>query len=115
LAPARGADREAADRLAGPPPGGLTGKVLDPSGHGIEGARVTLKRGDSLRTALTDAGGEYCFCRVAPARDYTLEIEKEGFTGVMDKDTYVGKMRVTVRNVILEPLSGLPGAEPGRR
>ena len=106
LASAGAVDYDAADRLAGPPPGGLTGKVLDSSGRGIEGAKVSLKRGDSVRTALTDAGGEYCFCRVGPARDYILEIEKEGFTGVMEKDTYVGRMKITVRNVILKPLPG---------
>ena len=99
------ADRETADRLSGPPPGGLTGKVLDPSGRGIEGAKVSLRRGDALRTALTDAAGEYCFCRVEPAPDYTLEIEKEGFTGVMEKDTYVGRMKLVVRNFILKSLA----------
>ena len=106
VAGARAADRETADRLSGPPPGGVTGKVLDRTGRGIEGARVTLKRGDLLRTALTDAAGEYCFCRVEPARDYVLEIEKEGFTGVMEKDTSIGRMKLVVRNFVLDPLAG---------
>lgn len=108
------ADRETTDRLAGPPPGGLTGKVLDNSGRGIEGAKVSLKRGDRLHTALTDAAGEFCFCRLEPARDYILEIEKEGFAGIMEKDIYVGRMKLVVRNFVLDPLAGPDGAGTGR-
>lgn len=108
------ADRETADRLAGTPPGGLTGKILDSSGRGIEGAKVSLRRGDLLQTAITDAVGEYCFCRVVQARDYILEIEKEGFVGIMEKDIYVGRMKLVVRNYVLEPLAGRNGAGTGR-
>ncbi len=108
------ADRETADRFAGPPPGGLTGKVLDSSGRGIEGAKVSLRRGDQLRTALTGAEGEYCFCRVEPARDYVLEIEKEGVAGVMERDIYVGRTKLVVRNFVLEPLAGRNAARTGR-
>ena len=44
--------------------------------------------------------------RVTPARDYILEIEKEGLTGVMEKDTTVGRMKLAVRNFVPEPLAG---------
>lgn len=91
-----------ADRIAGPPPGGVTGKVIDPSGNPIAGVRVSLARREKpTLVAVTDPGGTFCFCRVDAARDYTLRAEKDGFATIMESDLSVGKRRIAVRNLIL--------------
>ncbi len=93
--------REEADRLAGPPPGGVTGKVMNGKGEPLAGARVSLRRGERVRSAVTDSEGAYCFCRVPPARDYVLTVELEGFAGVLENDFIVGGRKLSVRNLIL--------------
>lgn len=111
--PAGAGARDEADRLAGTPPGGVVGRAMTAEGKPVPGARVTLQDGEVARMAETDDSGEFCFCRVAPARGYTVRIEKEGFAGVVEKDVYVGKRKIAVLNVILRPLSsfGLSGEE----
>lgn len=106
--------RDEADRLAGPPPGTVTGKVMNSRGEALHGAQVTLRRGEASRTAETDGEGVYCFCRVPPARDYTLRVEKEGFATALEPDVYVGKGRVSVLNLILRPQGDfLPSGRKG--
>lgn len=95
--------RDEADRLAGPHPGTVTGKVMDSRGEGLPGARVVLGRGEASWTVETDGEGVYCFCRVPPARDYTLRVEKEGFATAVEPDLYVGKKKVSVLNLVLRP------------
>ena len=92
-----------ADRLAGPPPGGVTGKVMNSRGEPVPGARVTLRRGELSWTTETDQEGLYCFCRVKTARDYTLLVAKDGFAGVMENDFNVSGRKLSVRNLILRP------------
>jgi len=99
------ATKEETDSLAGPPPGAVAGKVMKPGGSPLSGARVILRQREQVWTALTDEKGEYCFCRVQPSGSYVLEIEMEGFAGVLDRDFGVSRLRVAVRNAILEPLS----------
>ena len=102
--------QERADRLSGPPPGGVTGKVLDADGRPLPGVQVTLRRAGDSRATQTDAEGIYCFCRAEPARDYTLVLEREGFASMIQKDFYVGKRKVSVENFIMRPLSSFDPA-----
>jgi hypothetical protein len=90
-----------ADRAAGPPPGGVTGKVIDSQGKPMSGVRVTLGRQGEARVALTDLEGVFCFCRVDAARDYTLRVEKEGFATIMESDLSIGRRKIAVRNLTL--------------
>ena len=109
--------RSEADRLAGPSPGTVTGRVMNSRGEALPGVRVTLRRGEGSWSAETDGEGAYCFCRVAAARDYTLRVEKEGFASVLVMDVVVGRGKVAVHNLILRPGEEiLPSAgkeEPG--
>jgi hypothetical protein len=91
-----------ADRVAGPPPGGVTGKVIDSEGKPLAGVRVTLERREGeMAVAVTDSEGVFCFCRVDAARDYTLRVEKEGFASIMESDLSVGRRKIAVRNLML--------------
>lgn len=59
----------------------LKGRVLDPTGAAVSGAAVTLRHpvsGYEHRTA-TDAGGGFTVSNI-PFQEYTLAIEKPGFT-----------------------------------
>src|SRR5712692_5754189 len=58
----------------------LTGSVQDPSGAGIQGAKLTLKPSDggAQQTTITDGAGAFRFER-ATAGVYELRVEKEGF------------------------------------
>ena len=96
---------EDADRLAGPPPGGVTGRVLDIEGHPMSGVKVTVERLQEKLTTLTDERGEYCFCRVTPGRDYVLRIEREGNARVEERDLVVGRGKLAIRNAILQSVS----------
>ncbi len=60
--------------------GSLSGAVLDPTGAGVPGARVTLRdaRTTAARTTQSDARGAYLLTPLPPG-DYLLEIEAAGF------------------------------------
>ena len=106
-----------ADALAGPAPGGVTGKVMNRRGEPVPGVKVTLRLGEWVGSAVSDDGGEYCFCHVRASHGYVLELEKEGFAGFVERDLAVGRGKLAVRNVILEPLSRFEPAprDPGGR
>ena len=88
--------------------------MMDSEGGPLEGVKAVLRHGEDLRAALTDRNGEYCFCRVKPARDYVLELEREGYAGFMERDLVVSRSRISIRNVILDPLSRYrPAREDG--
>jgi carboxypeptidase family protein len=102
------ASLDRADELAGPTPGGVTGKVMNAQGGPLTGAKVVLRRGEFSATTRTDDQGDYCFCRVKAARDYVFEIELDGFAGFLERDFTVARTKLSIRNVILEPLSSFP-------
>jgi len=107
--------RDEADRLSGPPPGGVSGRVVTADGKPVPGVWVTLRCGNrEARTSKTDDEGAFCFCRVDSARDYTVVLEKEGFAKVVEKDLVIAKRRILVLNVILRPLSSFTPPERGR-
>src|SRR6266700_3910103 len=58
----------------------LTGSVQDPSGAGIQGAKLTLKPSDGgdQQTTITDGAGAFRFER-ATTGAHELRVEKEGF------------------------------------
>ncbi len=89
---------------------------MDSRGTALPGARVVLRRGEASWAVETDAEGVYCFCRVVPARDYTLRVEKEGFATAIEPDLVVGKKRVSVINLVLRPPEEfLPSGGRGER
>jgi hypothetical protein len=106
MGPARpwASDQEQADHLAGPAPGGVTGKVMRSTGEPLSGVRVTLRRGETSSTVETDPAGVYCFCRVPPARDYSLLVERDGFARTIQSDLSVGGRKLAVFNLILRPV-----------
>jgi hypothetical protein len=63
--------------------GELTGRVVDASGDVVPGVTVTLRSEDTglVRTAVTNASGEYLFALIPPGR-YTVEAELAGFKKV---------------------------------
>src|SRR5438105_14660347 len=58
----------------------LTGSVQDPSGAGIQGAKLMLKSSDggAQQDTISDVAGAFRFER-ATAGAYDLRVEKEGF------------------------------------
>lgn len=108
--PCEAASLDRANELAGPAPGGITGRVMNAQGGPLAGAKVVLRRGEFSTTTRTDDQGDYCFCRVKPARDYVFEIELDGFAGFIERDFTVARTRLSIRNVILEPLSNFRSA-----
>lgn len=111
--PGEAGTQDRADGLAGPAPGGITGRVMDEKGGPLAGAKVVLRRGEFSAATRTDAQGDYCFCRVKPARDYVFEIELDGFAGYIEREFSVSRGKLSIRNVILEPLSNYRAA-PGK-
>jgi carboxypeptidase family protein len=103
--------REDADRLAGPPPGGVTGRVLDLDGHPLAGVKVTIELREEKQIAVTDERGDYCFCRMAPARDYVLRMEREGFARIEERDLVILPRKLAILNAILQPLSSFKQPE----
>src|SRR5258708_5255559 len=61
----------------------LTGTILDPSGAGVQGARIRLKAIDTgvERTANTNGVGSYSITSL-PVGDYTASVAASGFETV---------------------------------
>jgi len=60
--------------------GSLRGRISDPSGAALSGAKVTLTNEETGAQfgASSDGDGQYLFARVAPGR-YSLTVERDGF------------------------------------
>ncbi len=69
----------AAGAVAATSGGGLRGRVLDPQGRPVPGARITLtaEATDHAREAVTDAAGSYALVELPP-RAYSLVAEAPG-------------------------------------
>jgi hypothetical protein len=61
------------------PPATLRGQLLTPSGTGLAGATVTLRRGDVSESATSDAQGAYAFAAL-PQGQYELSVRADGFS-----------------------------------
>src|SRR5262249_36792522 len=60
--------------------GTITGRIVDPAGHTVPGAELTLTKIDTLdvRTFTTDAGGDFVFAGLQPG-PYSLKVRAAGF------------------------------------
>ena len=68
------------DASSSQPPGSISGTVVDPSGAAINGARVTLTRGDppANQEAFSGEGGLFYFGNVAPG-PFQITVSSGGF------------------------------------
>ncbi len=65
---------------AGQTSGGLKGKVRDPKGNGLAGAKITVRReSKDLKSAVADSKGNFELSGIE-AGNYNLVIEKSGFS-----------------------------------
>jgi len=67
--------------------GSIEGRVVDPQGAAVAGAKITLtdQRQGSIRNETTKSGGTFAFTPVL-ASDYTLAVEAPGFSKLEQKD-----------------------------
>jgi hypothetical protein len=81
---------------------GLSGLILDQTGAGIPGARVTITSasGDSLKATTSDNQGRYSFSEL-PGASYTLRAEYPGFQRAQVENLSVGGGRQATQNVTL--------------
>ena len=56
----------------------VSGTVMDQSGAAMPNASVTLRKGDPLKTVISDSTGQFRFDRVA-ASTYDVMVEQQGF------------------------------------
>jgi hypothetical protein len=64
-----------------PSAGGMMGRALDSHGDPVVGVIVTVTGPGLLRTAKSDAGGEFVFMNLAPGQ-YSVRLERTGFEPV---------------------------------
>ena len=67
--------------------GSIEGRVVDPQGAVVAGAKVTLtdQRQGSTRIGTTDTGGTFAFTPVLPS-DYKILVESPGFSKLEQRD-----------------------------
>ncbi len=81
--------------------GTIVGRALDNSGSALPGVRVTLTGSNGYQTAaVTDADGEYEIA--APAGEYTMKFELEGFQTVLRNQVALDPSSETDVDVTLE-------------
>jgi hypothetical protein len=83
--------------------GTLQGVVLDPSGAGVVGAKVTLTNPATnvVEAATTDAGGNYRFLSLAPSH-YQLRVTANGFAeSTVELDLMTAQLLVLPINLVL--------------
>ncbi|MBI2690220.1 MAG: TonB-dependent receptor [Acidobacteria bacterium] len=81
----------------------LTGRVLDPAGAGVAGAKVRVinPANGETRPAVTDAGGNYLVPLLNPAT-YTLRAEHEGFKTAVREGLELNVNQTATVDVTLE-------------
>ena len=83
--------------------GTITGRVVDPSGQAVPGARVTLVRTDTreVRSLVTRESGDITFASLQPGR-YDMRVEAPGFKTIEKADLSLSSSeRLSVGNVAL--------------
>ncbi len=90
-----------ADFFAQDPKSKISGQVKDPFGHLVVGAKVVLtgENGEQL-AIITDGVGKYSFTQIK-AGNYTLEVEKTGFSIYKHKDIFLSGDPVII-DVVLQ-------------
>lgn len=80
----------------------LGGTVVDPSGAAVPGAKVTVLNQDTglTKTAVSGSGGAFLF-PVLPIGNYTLTVEKTGFTTYVQKGITLGVNQAATQTVKL--------------
>lgn len=74
--------------------GMVMGTVTDETGEPVKDATVTLKRDNSVRTAVTDSYGNYAFTGI-PAGTYSFGFTKDGFYEVLRESVDVKELQTT--------------------
>jgi len=83
--------------------GRILGRVSDPSGAIVAGAKVTLSNEATgvTRDATTNDSGDYVFLEVTPGQ-YSLKFEQKGFTTTLRKGVTVDVNQVVTLNMTLQ-------------
>src|SRR6266403_1969785 len=83
--------------------GRILGRVSDPSGALVAGAKVTLSNEATgvTRDATTNDSGDYVFLEVTPGQ-YSLKFEQKGFTTTLRKGVTVDVNQVVTLNMTLQ-------------
>jgi hypothetical protein len=81
--------------------GRLQGRILDPNGAVISGAKVTLSSGGHEKTTQSDKEGVYTFADLFPG-PYTLQVTAAGFQAYSQTNVAVEANRTRRLNVPLE-------------
>ena len=82
----------------------VSGRVTDPQGAGLPGARVTLHERARTQVRLstaTDSSGAYRFERLAPG-EYIVEVEARGFAPAAAQVVTAGRDAAATLDVRLE-------------
>ncbi|MCC7044482.1 MAG: carboxypeptidase regulatory-like domain-containing protein [Acidobacteria bacterium] len=88
--------------------GTVEGRVVDPSGGAIPGARIVLineSNGTRSAPVVSNPSGVFSVTTVAPG-SYTIEVTMRGFRTVRRPGVAVGNDRVVVSMLTLEPGGG---------
>jgi hypothetical protein len=88
--------------LAQPGTGSLHGRVIDPQGAAIGGARVSIGGPIGEQSQLTDAAGRFRFLALPPG-SYAVKVEREGITPVGHPNVTVRVGRSTVIEITSTP------------
>src|SRR5262245_46765134 len=77
----------------------LTGRVLDPQGKAVAGARLRLQSGDSTVASTTsDAQGQYRIATAIPG-SYRLSVEAPGFQTARESVTLPAELDITLSGI----------------
>jgi len=83
------------------PAGTLKGTVLDESGALVEGAKVSIRQGQTVvRQLLTDGSGDFSASGLAPG-EYSIEVSLKGFADFESGKTMVAAGRTAILSVTL--------------
>ncbi|MGH9378914.1 MAG: carboxypeptidase regulatory-like domain-containing protein, partial [Terriglobia bacterium] len=90
--------------------GSVTGIVRSTAGEPLPGAKLILKEGDAILSAVSGKNGAY---RFAPTHEgvYTLEVHCAGYADATETAAATAKNRQLTLNFVLKPLSN-PKAQP---
>lgn len=83
--------------------GTITGRISDPTGAVLPGARVECVAGTKTSSTTTDQGGQYRFEHL-PLERFTLSVEASGFTRV----EYMGELHDStplIHNIVFKSIS----------
>ena len=86
--------------FAAPPAGQMRGRVTDQTGGGLPGVSVEVRQGAVVRSATTDAGGNYSVDAIPPGR-YDVTYRLINFAPATRRDVAVSDGSTTAINVIL--------------